>query len=526
MNSKFVKVASVKELNTRKRLVVKVDRKQIALFLSDTKILACNNRCPHEGYPLSEGSLTKDCILTCNWHNWKFDLITGDTMVGGDQLRIYETKVIGDDIFLDVKEPPVEVEIEKTLGNLKASFKGQEYDRMAREIARLQKVGGDPLEAVRQAIQWTHDRFEYGMTHAFAAAQDWLKLRDDTSETASEKLVPLLETVGHMSWDSLREPKHSFTNKSQPFNSLQFETALEDEDEDQAISLLNGALKDAVDQETLFSSLRKCALAHYADFGHSAIYTYKTQQLIETLGPTVIGPLLKALVRSLIFARREELLPEFKRYTPALNEWEKTSSSEFEDFSLEGKNVNQSLAHTLAHSREDPENLYPRILHQLARNMLYFKADLMEKWDKPVSYNITWLAFSHGLTFSNAARTFCEKTPQLWPQTLLQMACFSGRNAAYVDFSQNMEKWYVDDTDAFLKEAKKGLLDHANPEFLISSHLVKVVTAVAEEVRQNPEAVYIQDLIAATNRFLNSPFKRKHTKRTATQSIEFVAREG
>ena len=158
--------------------------------------------------------------------------------------------------------------------------------------------------------------------------------------------------------------------------------------------------------------------------------------------------------------------------------------------------------------------------------MLYFNADIMNAWDKSISHNVSWLDFSHGLTFSNAARTFCEKSPQLWPQTLLQMACFSGRNAAYVDFSQDMKKWYVNDINAFLKTAKEGLLDHANPEFIVSSHLVKIITAAELEVSRNPEAAYVQDLIAAINRFLNSPFKRKHTKRTAAQSLDFVSKEG
>jgi len=525
MNSKFVKVAFVKKLKERKCLVVKTEGKQIALFLSGTSILACNNRCPHEGYPLSEGSLTKDCILTCNWHNWKFDLTTGETLIGGDQVRIYDVQVIEDQIYLDVSDPPVEVQIEKILENLKASFKRQEYDRMAREVARLQNSGGDPLEAVRQAIHWTHDRLEYGTTHAFAAAQDWLTLRGNTSKTAPEKLIPILEAVGHMSWDILREPKYPFTDKSQPFDSYKFEEAIEAEDEDQAISFLNGGLQENVDQKILFTSLQKAALAHYADIGHSAIYTYKTQQLIKTLGSSVMEPLLKALVRSLIFARREELLPEFRQYNPTLEEWGKTTDPASEDLSLEGKNVNQSLNKMLLHSTENPESLYSKTFHQLARNMLYFKADIMNEWSKSVSHNINWFSFSHGLTFSNAARTFCEKSPQLWPQTLLQMACFSGRNAAFVDFSQDMKKWYIDDIDTFLKTAKQGLLDHANPEFIVSSHMAKIISAVEQEVGRNPEAVYIQDMIAATNRFLNSPFKRKHTKRTAAQSIEFVSKE-
>ncbi|MEO7852695.1 MAG: Rieske (2Fe-2S) protein, partial [Rubrivivax sp.] len=66
---------------------VKLRGRQIALFAHDGSVLACNNRCPHEGYPLCEGTLDSAGLLTCQWHNWKFDLRTGANRYGGDALR-------------------------------------------------------------------------------------------------------------------------------------------------------------------------------------------------------------------------------------------------------------------------------------------------------------------------------------------------------------------------------------------------------------------------------------------------------
>src|SRR3546814_15133784 len=81
---------------------------------------------------------------------------------------------------------------------------------MAREISRLQKAGADPLEALRCAFDWTADRFEFGATHAQAGAADWLAIRDDYAASEAERLVPLVEVVGHLAWDSLREPAFPF----------------------------------------------------------------------------------------------------------------------------------------------------------------------------------------------------------------------------------------------------------------------------------------------------------------------------
>ena len=45
--------------------------------------------------------------------------------------------------------------------------------------------------------------------------------------------------------------------------------------------------------------MTRAALAHYADFGHSLIYTVQALRLIDRLGPEVASPVLLALVRSL-----------------------------------------------------------------------------------------------------------------------------------------------------------------------------------------------------------------------------------
>jgi hypothetical protein len=143
-----------------------------------------------------------------------------------------------------------------------------------------------------------------------------------------------------------------------------------------------------------------------------------------------------------------------------------------------------------------------------------------------VSQNVNWLDFTHAITFANAVRTVCERHPQLWSQGLLQIACFVGRNAGYVDKSMDESAWRVDDAAAFLDAALKGLLDHGQQEYIISIHYVKLLTAAKAEVAADPAAPWVPTLLAALNRFMNGPFKRKHSLRTAHQALGFVAAEG
>jgi hypothetical protein len=143
--------------------------------------------------------------------------------------------------------------------------------------------------------------------------------------------------------------------------------------------------------------------------------------------------------------------------------------------------------------------------------------------DGPVAENIGWLDFTHALTFANAARTVCATTPELWPPALLQLACFVGRNAGYLDRDLLGRNATVDRPADFFESAVRRLFDHGQGEFIISCHLVKTTLAAEAEAAAVPSAA--PDLAAALARFLAAPIKRRHSLRTARQMLAFVATE-
>src|SRR5262245_3437179 len=118
-NGAWRRALPLARLDNEGRSVVKIGGKQIALFLTPDGIKACNNRCPHEGYPLREGSVDEACFLTCNWHNWKFDLRDGANVYGGDRLRMYPVRVIDGDVWVDVTDPPAAQRQAKAMVNLR-----------------------------------------------------------------------------------------------------------------------------------------------------------------------------------------------------------------------------------------------------------------------------------------------------------------------------------------------------------------------------------------------------------------------
>jgi nitrite reductase/ring-hydroxylating ferredoxin subunit len=536
----FVAVAELDKLRARRVMVVKHGKKQIALFASGPEVYACNNRCPHEGYPLSEGSLSQgtgsqSCLLTCNWHNWKFDLESGETLIGGDNLRRYPVRLADGKVWLDLSDPPAEARAEAALVGLREAFERhdrfREYEHMARELARYMKAGGEPLEPLRQAVHWAHDRLEFGTSHAVAAAADWLALRAwKATDDPVANLAILTEAIGHFAWDCLREPSYPYPEGRAPYRPDALVAAIEAEDETAAVAQIRGALADGLGFADLEAPLAEAALAHYADFGHSAIYVVKTGQLIERLGPAVAEPLLLALVRSLVYAFREDLIPEFRAYGPALEAWPEDPQSSVapgaQDF------IALATPAALARARDfaaDPQALHRALLGASAWQMLHFDTEVAARNDGPVQDNVGWLDFTHALTFGNAVRELCTRQPRLWPRGLLQMACFLGRNTPYVDGNLEVAEWRIDDGAAFLEAAAARLLDHGQPEYILSSHLLKTFMAVRAEaavLSGTADASEGQaDLLAALNRLLNTPIKRKFTLRGARQSLDFVARE-
>lgn len=519
-NPNWIRAIDLASLHGQGRALVRHEGRQIAVFATPDGVFACNNRCPHEGYPLSEGTLGPGCVLTCNWHNWKFDLTSGANLDRGEGLRIYPSRIQDGAVWLDLTDPPVEVRRAKVMASLEGAFRDEDYERLARDLARLAQLG-DPVEALAAAVNWSWQRLEYGWTHAYAGMADWLRLYDELAPDAENRLICLLEPLAHLAEDCLRQPLHPFAPGAWDWDEAAFVAAVGAEDEDQAAALLRGALAAGLHFPDLERAFTRAALAHYADFGHSLIYVAKAGGLIARLGPAVEAPLLLSLARSLIYATREDLIPEFADYAGARKAWGGDSRApSVGDYA--GLNVRRALALTAAHGEAPPATLYRALLGANARNLLMLDLARQTRVDQPMTENAGWLDMTHGITFANAVRLQCEKYPELWPEGLLQMACFAGRNDGFTDPAVDAAAWHVADPDAFFAAAIARILDHCQSENIVAVHVLKTTLAARAEADAAGETE--GTLLAGLNRFLHSPLRRRHVRRTMRQAMAFVER--
>ena len=76
--------------------------RKIACFNVDGRIFAMDDACPHDGAPLSEGSLDGTTI-TCPWHEAEFDVTCGKVLCppAVENVNTYPVFLTGDSIEVE-----------------------------------------------------------------------------------------------------------------------------------------------------------------------------------------------------------------------------------------------------------------------------------------------------------------------------------------------------------------------------------------------------------------------------------------
>ncbi len=106
------KVAESGELPEGRVKTVTAANRQLALVHFEGRYAAMENKCPHQGGPLGEGSIEKgvddQCWLRCPWHGWDFDPLTGKPPGGHEDTgqEMFETQVRDDGIYVGMEVEP------------------------------------------------------------------------------------------------------------------------------------------------------------------------------------------------------------------------------------------------------------------------------------------------------------------------------------------------------------------------------------------------------------------------------------
>jgi nitrite reductase/ring-hydroxylating ferredoxin subunit len=107
--SRYV-VAKAADIPEGGRILVEIGGREIGIFRLNGQYHALLNRCPHLGGPLCKGGVVGELFapmpgdvrgngsrlfVTCPWHNWEFDVTTGQSYwsAGGPKARLFPVRV-------------------------------------------------------------------------------------------------------------------------------------------------------------------------------------------------------------------------------------------------------------------------------------------------------------------------------------------------------------------------------------------------------------------------------------------------
>ena len=92
------------ELRAGETLVKTIADQEIVFWRTDDdggSVHAASAVCPHWGGPLGEGKVTTDGTLTCPWHGYKYQALTGECVSAMDKrLEAYPARVDGGRVWL------------------------------------------------------------------------------------------------------------------------------------------------------------------------------------------------------------------------------------------------------------------------------------------------------------------------------------------------------------------------------------------------------------------------------------------
>ncbi len=318
--ARWVAVAKVDDLSPESMKVVRREGLSVLLVTGrDGEIWAVENHCPHEGYPLVQGTL-EGCVLTCTWHNWKFDARDGKCQVGGEDVRSFPIRTRAGMVEVDLADPDPAIVRERLLESFRCGILRFENDRAIRDGVRLLQTGMAPEQLLREVALVDARHSEWGTSHGLAVAADCCRyLRRYSGNNAMYAIAPAIDYCGER---NQHRPARSIPPAVTDPSEERFREAVEKEDAALAEGLILGAVERGDEAEVIQRWLLGACADHFYDFGHPLIYSIKLLELWEAAGREQLAPLAGSLAYSMVYGTREDSLPYWRPYAERLRAFE------------------------------------------------------------------------------------------------------------------------------------------------------------------------------------------------------------
>jgi nitrite reductase/ring-hydroxylating ferredoxin subunit len=522
--------------------VTRRGRAQVAVFRrADGSLIAVDNRCPHEGYPLSQGSLC-GALLTCAYHNYKFDVNDG-SCANGEALAVHAVRERDGRIEVALLEPDHEQAIARRWQSWAEAMFEEREGQALRDVVRLLDLGVSADELAVRIAAWDADRGRWGVTHGAIGSWEALQLAEPGLDAVIALALPLQLTMR----GQVRRAERAAAPVESPGPGAVDELVarVQREDLTGAEGLLRGLLVVGAGRQELEPAFFRMAAAHFLDFGHPLIYTIGLFDLLDRAGWQHAPSILVGLLHNVVNATREDVLPAWARYRELLDGaessfpvwWAARGNQPFTaSFDVRPTEAVQAVLDALAGGVSLPA-VCDALVDAGSERILRFDPSI----DRSSDVQDTWLSVTHCLTFAHAVREALAR----WDHPdALRLVLQSARMVAHhrvldgpvreptpregdadgladalvrrdPDDALDRVAWlWSTDPDAVRRVLRAHVLgDHA-VQGIWAVHELKTVEAAFREAR--PRAVF------AAVRFLAAPRRERVSERSAREALRFV----
>jgi nitrite reductase/ring-hydroxylating ferredoxin subunit len=469
--------------------VVSGGRHGIAVFISDGKPYAVDNRCPHMGFPLHKGSV-RDGILTCHWHHARFDLESGGTFdPWADDVKTYPAIVQDGVVYID-PTPRVEDWRSRWKGRLRDGMEQNLNLVIVKSVLALHDGGVDPAEVVEVGglfgSRYRERGWFSGLTILSAMANTLPLLNRD------DQVLALYHGIVHVSRDCAGEsPRFQLaelpTRDVAPARIKEwFRSFVEVRDRDGAERALLTAINSGVAHDALADMLFAAATDHFfLDGGHTLDFINKACEMLDTVGWHQAGEILPSVIPSLTNATRSEELNTWRHPVDLVGLLDDIFD-DLPDAAAMPRDVSwiapTALVETLL--GEDPYAIASRLLEairsgaplsEVTRTLSYAAALRVARFHTSNEFS-DWITVLHTFTYANALHQAMKRAPS--PE--LARGIFHGAMRLYLDRFLNMPA-------ARLPEHRNADREPTDPTELIG----RLLDLTDQEQRVNESALVV-----------------------------------
>lgn len=308
--SNFVHATSLAELTEATCKTVQLQGHTVALFARNGHVFAVDNRCPHMGFPLDQGTV-KDGILTCNWHYARFDLESGGTFdQWADDVRAFPTEVREGEVWVDLarhSDPKVHQR-----DRLKVGLERNISLVIGKAVLTLMDGGTDDgIEPFRAGLEFGSKYRQAGWGQGLTILACMMNMLPHLE--AADKPRALYQGLSAVASDTAgwapRFPIRPLPSDSNDLATLKrwFRQFIEVRDAQGAERCIISAIQAGADDKQIADMFFAAVTDHrYLTIGHVADFTNKAFEALDLAGWEYAEPVLTSLTTAYAMADRME----------------------------------------------------------------------------------------------------------------------------------------------------------------------------------------------------------------------------